>query len=162
MYTYNRTITVSEDVATELRRIDALDDISDIEKGKLFTKVYNDLLTDKYLKTITDPKIKCEYEKLVKAVSDARSTIANNPNARSVTHYTGIDNEYSLFENRSIINCAEIGSAREVILQGGKFEDIMFSTRSYLNSSQAVGSLKPPCANCQNVFAKILSNLEGS
>lgn len=162
VYTYNRTITVSEDVATELRRIDALDDISDIEKGKLFTKVYNDLLTDKYLKTITDPKIKCEYEKLVKAVSDARSTIANNPNARSVTHYTGIDNEYSLFENRSIINCAEIWSAREVILQGGKFEDIMFSTRSYLNSSQAVGSLKPPCANCQNVFAKILSNLEGS
>ena len=165
VYTYNRTITVSEDIAKELRKIDSIPAVTNpekIEKGKLFTKVYNDLLTDEYLKTITDPKIKREYEKLVNAVSDARSTIANNPNACKVTDFTGIDKDYSLFKDHSIINCAEIWSAREVIMQGGKFEDIMFSTRNYINSSKAVGSLKPPCANCQFVFAKILSNLEGS
>ncbi len=161
---FNRTITVSEDVAKELQRIEVIPAVTKsekIEKGKMFTKVYNDLLTDNYLKTITDPDIKREYEKLVKAVSDARLTIAGDPNAHLVTKYTGINNEYSLFENHSIINCAEIWSAREVIMQGGKFEDIMFSTRNYLKSSQAVGSLKPSCVNCRNVFAKMLANLEG-
>lgn len=158
VYTYNRTITVSEDVATELRRIDALDDISDIEKGKLFTKVYNDLLTDKYLKTITGPDIQHEYKKLVDAISQARLD-AIKAEKYLVSELTGIASERSFEKGRSIINCAEVWAAREHILAGGKFDELFIATRHFKPGSE-FDTLYAPCQNCQHTFKDILSQLE--
>lgn len=124
MYTCNSTITVSEDVAKELRKIDSISAVTNsekIEKGKLFTKVYNDLLTDEYLKTITDPDIQHEYKKLVDAISKARLE-AKEAEIYRVTDLTGIIDEFSFEDGRSIINCTEVWGAREHILAGGKFD----------------------------------------
>ena len=159
MYKLNRTITVPEDVATELRRIDALDGISDIEKGKLFTKVYNDLLTDEYLKTITDPDIQHEYKKLVDAISQARLD-AIEYNKISVADLTGIVGEYSIEKEHSIINCAEVWAAREHILAGGKFDELFLATRHFKSKDSKFGTLFAPCKNCQHTFVDIIFQLD--
>lgn len=159
MYKLNRTITVPEDVATELRRIDALDGISDIEKGKLFTKVYNDLLTDEYLKTITDPDIYREYKKLVDEIASVRADAAK-AKIYPIERLTGIVNEYSFEPNRSIINCAEVWAAREHILAGGKFDELFLATRHFKPQNSDFGTLFPPCKNCQHTFKDIIFQLD--
>lgn len=160
VYTYNRTITVSDDIARELARIDKMPAATEseiIRKGQLFTSEYNKLLTNDYLATITDPNIKREYEKLVNAISKARSAAVNG--GHPVGKLTGIVGEYSFIDERSIINCAEVWAAREHILAGGKFEELFFSTRRF-SSGGDLGALFPPCENCQHTFIDILSQLE--
>lgn len=162
MYKLNRTITVPEDVATELRRIDAIPAVTKsetIEKGKLFTKVYNDLLTDEYLKTITDPDIQLEYKKLVDAISQTRLD-AIELKKYSVADLTGIVGERSFEEGRSIINCAEVWAAREHILAGGKFDELFITTRHFNQQNSGFGSLFCPCKNCQHTFNNIISQLD--
>ena len=160
VYTYNRTITVSEDIAKELRKIDSIPVVTKpetIEKGKLFTKVYNDLLTDDYLKTIADPDIKHEYKKLVDAISKARSE-AKEARICRVDDLTGIFEEHSFVNGRSIINCAEVWGAREHILAGGKFDELFIATRRFESGSE-FGKLFPPCQNCAHTFKDIFSQL---
>lgn len=162
VYTYNRTITVSEDVAKELRKIDSISAVTNsekIEKGKLFTKVYNDLLTDEYLKTITDPDIQHEYKKLVDAISQARLD-AIELKKYSVADLTGIVGERSFEKERSIINCAEVWAAREHILAGGKFDELFITTRHFNQQNSDFGSLFCPCKNCQHTFINIISQLD--
>lgn len=162
VYKLNRTITVPEDVATELRRIDAIPAVTKsetIEKGKLFTKVYNDLLTDEYLKTITDPDIQHEYKKLVDAISQARLD-AIEYNKISVADLTGIVGEYSFEKEHSIINCAEVWAAREHILAGGKFDELFLATRHFKSKDSKFGTLFAPCKNCQHTFVDIIFQLD--
>lgn len=114
-----------------------------------YSQRYNSLLTNDYIEHyITDPNIATEYGKLVNAVSTARDYFMDNG---SLCKSTGIVNDFTLMKNRSVINCAEIWSAREMILQGYNFDDITLFTRH-----ADTGTLFKPCKNCRQTFISIL------
>lgn len=124
-----------------------------------FLESDNYLFTDEYLRTITDPDIKREYEKLINAISRARSAAEDN-GGHFVEDLTGIINEYSFEKNRSIINCAEVWAGREHILAGGKFDELFLTTRHFNSPEVHLGALFTPCENCQHTFIDIRSQLE--
>ena len=153
VYKLNPTIFVPDALLDELNRIDAISAVTDIEKtakGKEFTKFYNSLLTQDYInKYITDPKIRDEYQKLVDAVNTSRK---NGEGKISVTNLSGIDDDFSFYNNRSVINCAEIWAAREMILRGYEFQDLLIPAKHLSD-----GSKYNPCKNCKATFSLILN-----
>lgn len=85
-------------------------------------------------------------------------------NGTDCSSFTGITDDFSFFNNRSVINCAEIWAAREAIMGGSRFEDISFSIyhlRDDPDSRFIAGDIFHPCENCQQTFKEILENLGG-
>lgn len=58
--------------------------------------------------------------------------------------------------DRSVSNCAEIWAAREAILAGAKFEDLVF-----ISVKRVDGSDMPMCKNCQHTFIEYFKHLSG-
>lgn len=57
------------------------------------------------------------------------------------------------------LNCAEIWAARELILQGCSFDELILNTYHY--STKNMGSVDDWCANCTITFDAIAKNLGG-
>lgn len=134
---------------------------------KISSNFHSSLLTKDHLSYIEahySKEIRDEYEKLVVAIEDARKK-AKTDSSLSVDDRlydeSGISGDYTFCKGRSVINCAEIWAAREMILHGVKFKDIKLGTRRFSNSKKINGSLFPPCGNCKNVFWRIRSNVDG-
>lgn len=145
---YNKLITKirAEGVVSEKK---ILGDPRVIELGKKFTKFYNDLLTEKYAtEYISNPKVAKEYAELINAITNSRKPWGTKVPTQN---WTGLADDYSFFGNHSVINCAEIWAAREMILRGCKFEDLLIPTKHFSS-----GSTFDPCKNCKETFKSIL------
>ena len=167
VYHNNPTIYVPKGLADRLKGIDELPEMTKNEKKAkrmAYMTFYNNLLTDEYVTThIKDADIAAEYRKLIEAIQDARNHFKNT-GGTNCSSFTGIIDDYSFFNNRSVINCSEIWAARAEILSGGKFEDISLSTyhlKSDIDGRFLAGSVFEPCENCQKTFEKILKNNGG-
>lgn len=135
------------------------DDITNFsgDIGKYYSNKYNSLFSKEYLSHCElDDNIVNEYEKLIDAIENARNHFKTH--GFRATDVTGIPNDYSAFTDRSVINCAEIWAAREAILNGCKFDDLVIPT-FHLKSSEkfALGDTFTCCKNCQQTFEKILT-----
>ena len=107
--------------------------------------------------------VRDEYEKLVIAIENARKEAMTDSSLAVLDRLyarSGIGDDYTFCKNRSVINCAEIWSVREMILHGAKYEDIKFGTR-YFVPGDNFGSLFYPCENCEHVFKSIKNNVDG-
>ena len=51
-------------------------------------------------------------------------------------------------KGRTVSNCAEIWAARNAILQGAKFDNLIFRSQTYVENKFA-----DPCQNCRRTFA---------
>lgn len=156
---YNDTIReVPDDVLQRILNNDG--NIAECSQAydSLLRRAHLSYIEEHYSKAIRD-----EYEKFVSAIEDARISARDYPDVPEAIKYleSGIDDDFTFHEGRSIINCAEIWATREMILHGVKFEDIKLSTRLRNSNAQLNGSIFPPCGNCKNVFWRIRSNVDG-
>lgn len=161
VYKFNPTISVPQQLMSKLDSLNAKykklvdmgvdmeNDPRAIDLGKKFTGFYNELLSKDYVTNNNlDKKIAEEYEKLIHFIDESRKSGTGKV---PTIEWTGLADDFSCYENRSVINCAEIWGAREMILKGCKFEDLDIPTRYLLD-----GSRYRPCKNCKNTFITIL------
>lgn len=161
VYKFNPTISVPQQLMSKLDSlkveykkladmgVNMENDPRAVDLGKKFTGFYNELLSKDYATNyILDGEIAEEYEKLIRFIDENRKS--GNGKVPTI-NWTGLADDFSFYENRSVINCAEIWGAREMILKGCKFENLNIPTRYLLDGSQY-----RPCKNCSNTFITIL------
>ena len=112
-----------------------------------FSEYYKYTLTDKYIDNMPEAFIEgIDKESVKKEMAKLREAIQKTKDkAKELGMKNGFDN-YSLEADWNVENCAEVWGARNAILNGAKFDDLIMRTVD-LN-----GKVKPPCDNCISTF----------
>lgn len=128
-------------------------DYTGVDHGKFckttedYTKYYRSLLSDDYLESLPDSFWVGKNKDFVKEdMSKLRTDIER---VKSEAEYKGKLNQYdepSFVYDWNVDNCAEIWSARDAILKGAKYDDLVYRTENL------GGGFAEPCENCQRTF----------
>lgn len=113
-----------------------------------FTEYYKSLLTDEYLESLPDDFWIGKNKQSVKEnMAKLRAAIERTKMEAAMEGKFSMYNEPSFESLWNVENCAEIWSAREAILNGARFDDLIIRTENL-----AGGEYAEPCKNCQRTF----------
>lgn len=137
----------------------------DLNDNENTLEQYNKILEPSYTAQMVsngeiNTDVKKELDKLYNHIKTIEK-LAEKENKSGSNEYKWNNKTYFTFHGgdggRTVSNCAEIWAARNAILQGAKFDNLIFRSQMYRNNKFA-----NPCQNCRRTFAYnwVLSNDE--
>lgn len=124
-----------------------------IKLTKKYEEYYKYAMSDEYLKQLPDyyyESIGSTRESVMAEMAKLRRAIQHTKDLAKKANKKSVFGEPSFENNWNVENCSEVWSVRQVIMEGGKWENI-----SIYCVEQLTGEYSSPCENCKITFEEL-------